>query len=62
MTADKNIKGYRNWEYAIHGDYHRNLDPSWCYTPTYFRKLKFVRNLIHKLRIEAHIPDAGEGV
>lgn len=37
---------YRNWEYARIGDYHRNLDPNWSYTPTYLRKMAFVRNFI----------------
>jgi len=34
---------YRSWEYARHGDYHRNLDPNWSYTPTYLRKMTFIK-------------------
>ncbi len=61
MKTDENIKGYRNWEYATRGDYHRNLDPNWSYAPTYLRKMTFIRDLIHKLPLEAHILDAGCG-
>jgi len=52
---------YRNWEYARRGDYHRNLDPNWSYTPTYLRKMNFIRGLIHELPMEARILDAGCG-
>ena len=54
-------KPYRGWEYADKGDYHRNLDPNWSYTPTYLRKMAFVRSQIQKLGKEARILDAGCG-
>jgi 2-polyprenyl-3-methyl-5-hydroxy-6-metoxy-1,4-benzoquinol methylase len=52
---------YRSWEYAHQGDYHRNLDPNWSYTPTYLRKMAFVKKLITTLPEKAHILDAGCG-
>jgi SAM-dependent methyltransferase len=57
-TAEKR---YRGWEYAICGDYHRNLDPNWSYTPTYLRKMAFVRSQIHSIGPDARILDAGCG-
>jgi SAM-dependent methyltransferase len=53
--------GYRGWEYAYQGDYHRNLDLNWRYAPTYLKKMKWVRNYIDKLSVEAKILDAGCG-
>jgi len=32
---DEQTKYYRCWEYSKKGDYHKNLDPDWSYTPTY---------------------------
>ena len=61
MKTDERIEVYRNWEYARCGDYHRNLDPNWSYTPTYLRKMAFVRNLISSLPLKARILDAGCG-
>ncbi|MEJ2723826.1 MAG: methyltransferase domain-containing protein [Deltaproteobacteria bacterium] len=52
---------YKGWEYAQKGDYHRNLDPNWSYTPTYLRKLHFVRKQIQNLGPDARILDAGCG-
>lgn len=52
---------YRGWEYARHGDYHRNLDPNWSYTPTYLRKMKWVRKYIDDLSMMTRILDAGCG-
>jgi len=52
---------YRGWEYEEKGDYHRNLDPNWSYTPTYLHKLDFVRKQIQKLGQAARILDAGCG-
>lgn len=52
---------YRGWDYAKSGDYHRNLDPNWSYTPTYLRKMAFVKNIIQALRKECPILDAGCG-
>ncbi len=55
---------YRSWEYARSGDYHRNLDPNWSYTPTYLRKMAYVRRFVDSLPRNARILDAacGEGV
>jgi 2-polyprenyl-3-methyl-5-hydroxy-6-metoxy-1,4-benzoquinol methylase len=52
---------YRSWEYARQGDYHRNLDPNWSYTPTYLRKMAFVKDFLKKFPDKAHILDAGCG-
>jgi SAM-dependent methyltransferase len=52
---------YRGWEYADKGDYHRNLDPNWSYTPTYLRKMAFVQNQIQDLGQGSRILDAGCG-
>lgn len=60
MNED-NVPFYRGWEYAEQGDYHRNLDPDWSYTPTYLRKLHFVRKQIQNLGQGARILDAGCG-
>ncbi len=55
---------YRGWAYAEYGDYHKQLDPNWSYTPTYLRKMSCVRKLIEALSGEARILDVacGEGV
>lgn len=57
-------KPYRGWEYARIGDYHRKLDPNWSYTPTYLRKMTFVRQFIESIPCDMKILDAacGEGV
>lgn len=60
MNEDK-APAYRGWEYSEKGDYHRNLDPNWSYTPTYLRKMAFVRNQIQALGQGARILDAGCG-
>jgi 2-polyprenyl-3-methyl-5-hydroxy-6-metoxy-1,4-benzoquinol methylase len=60
MNEDK-APAHRGWEYADKGDYHRNLDPNWSYTPTYLRKMAFVRGQIQKLGRGARILDAGCG-
>jgi 2-polyprenyl-3-methyl-5-hydroxy-6-metoxy-1,4-benzoquinol methylase len=52
---------YRGWEYIKKGDYHKNLDPNWAYTPTYLKKMKYVRNFLNKLPKETKILDAGCG-
>lgn len=59
--AVKPNQGYRGWEYARIGDYHRNLDPNWSYTPTYLRKMAFVRQKIRAKGKGARILDAGCG-
>ena len=52
---------FRGWEYAKHGDYHRNLDPNWSYTPTYCKRMAFVKRFIKKLPTNTRILDAGCG-
>jgi len=52
---------YKDWEYARLGDYHRNLDPNWSYTPTYLKKMSYVHNFIDGLPKNARILDAGCG-
>ncbi len=46
---------FRGWEYARKGDYHRNLDPNWSYTPTYLRKMQHIRRFLSGLPKEACI-------
>lgn len=58
---DGDKKGFRGWEYAKKGDYHKNLDPNWSYTPTYLKKMKFVRSFLDSLSKETRILDAGCG-
>ena len=55
---------FRAWEYAHAGDYHRNLDPNWSYTPTYLRKMAFVRAFVTSLPRSTKFIDiaCGEGV
>lgn len=52
---------YRGWEYARAGDYHKNLDPNWSYTPTYYKKMQFVKGILDNLPKDAKILDAGCG-
>lgn len=52
---------HRGWEYAKKGDYHRNLDPNWSYTPTYLRKMEFVQKIIEDSGKKVRILDAGCG-
>src|SRR5262245_3216258 len=51
---------YKAWEYATAGDYHRNLDPNWSYTPTYLRKMDAVKTFLRRFP-NAAILDAGCG-
>jgi len=55
---------YRGWEYATKGDYHRELDPNWSYTPTYLRKMHHVRRFLDNFSCNVRILDigCGEGV
>ncbi|MEO0258474.1 MAG: class I SAM-dependent methyltransferase [candidate division WOR-3 bacterium] len=55
------MTSHRDWEYATKGDYHRNLDPDWSYTPTYLQKMAFVRKFLDSLPRDARILDAGCG-
>ena len=51
----------RAGEYASRGDYHRNLDPSWDYYPTYIAKLDAVRAWLNRLPASTRVLDAGCG-
>lgn len=54
----------RGWVYAEQGDYHRNLDPNWSYTPTYLQKRKAVRRFmqgVHRQKLTLDL-GCGEGV
>jgi SAM-dependent methyltransferase len=51
----------RRGEYAARGDYHRTLDPSWDYYPTYLAKLEAVRRYLDALPRDTRVLDAGCG-
>ena len=51
----------RSGEYAARGDYHRALDPSWEYYPTYLAKMRAVRRYLDALPKSARVLDAGCG-
>ena len=51
----------RRGEYAARGDYHRSLDPSWEYYPTYIAKLEAVRRYLNALPSASRVLDAGCG-
>ena len=51
----------RGGEYAARGDYHRTLDPSWDYYPTYIAKLDAVRRYLNALPSTSRVLDAGCG-
>src|SRR5258708_19552440 len=51
----------RRGEYAARGDYHRTLDPSWDYYPTYIAKLDAVRRYLNALPPASRVLDAGCG-
>ncbi|MDW7973209.1 MAG: class I SAM-dependent methyltransferase [Thermodesulfovibrio sp.] len=55
------MANYRGWEYATKGEYHKNLDPDWSYTPTYLLKMAFVRSFLDRLPKNSKILDAGCG-
>ena len=52
---------FRGWVYARAGDYHRHLDPNWSYTPTYLKKMHYVRRFLGGLPKDEPILDAGCG-
>lgn len=52
---------FRDWEYAKKGDYHKNLDPNWSYTPTYLKKMYHVRKFLDSMPKESKTLDAGCG-
>jgi SAM-dependent methyltransferase len=51
----------RRGEYAARGDYHRVLNESWDYYPTYIAKLEAVRRWLDRLPAGAAVLDAGCG-
>src|SRR5262245_38884578 len=51
----------RGGEYAARGDYHRTLDPSWDYYPTYLAKMAVVRAYLDALPPGTPVLDAGCG-
>jgi SAM-dependent methyltransferase len=51
----------RRGEYEARGDYHRLLDDTWDYRPTYLAKLAAVRRHLDALPREAKVLDAGCG-
>ena len=57
----KSQQYYRGWDYAHRGDYHQRLDPHWAYTPTYLRKMKYVRCYLDGLNNNVRILDVGCG-
>jgi SAM-dependent methyltransferase len=62
MTGGGEAEGrIRGWEYAVRGDYHRNLDPNWSYAPTYRRKMYWVRQFLNALPPDHTVLDAGCG-
>jgi SAM-dependent methyltransferase len=51
----------RSGEYAARGEYHRTLDASWDYLPTYLAKLAYVRRWLDRLPPATRVLDAGCG-
>ena len=41
-----------------YGDYHRNLDPNWSYTPTYLQKMAILKRFLQQLPNKAAIFNA----
>jgi predicted SAM-dependent methyltransferase len=51
----------RTGEYALRGDYHRELSPDWEFYPTYLAKLDLVRRYLAALPAGTRVLDAGCG-
>ena len=51
----------RTGEYALRGDYHRQLSPDWEFYPTYLAKLNLVRRYLRSLAAGTRVLDAGAG-
>jgi ubiquinone/menaquinone biosynthesis C-methylase UbiE len=51
----------RRGEYAARGEYHRHLDDTWDYRPTYLAKMAAVRRHLNRLPPDARVLDAGCG-
>jgi SAM-dependent methyltransferase len=54
----------RDGEYAVRGDYHRHLDESWQFGPTYAAKMRWARVQLGRLPVGSAVLDigCGEGV
>ncbi len=48
-------------EYAVRGEYHKHLDPTWSYYPTYIAKLRLVRKYLRSVPRDWRILDVGCG-
>lgn len=59
--ADNAPTRIRDGEYAERGDYHRSLDPTWEYRPTYLAKLAMIRGYLDRLPRQTRVLDAGCG-
>ncbi|MBI2834820.1 MAG: class I SAM-dependent methyltransferase [Acidobacteria bacterium] len=55
------LPNLRLGEYATRGDYHRRLEPSWEFYPTYLAKLRLVRQYLDALPRDTRVLDAGCG-
>jgi predicted SAM-dependent methyltransferase len=51
----------RTGEYALRGDYHRELSPDWEFYPTYVAKRELVRRYLTALPASTRVLDAGCG-
>jgi SAM-dependent methyltransferase len=51
----------RAGDYALRGEYHRNLSPDWEFYPTYLAKVDLVRNYLKDLPAASRVLDAGCG-
>jgi SAM-dependent methyltransferase len=51
----------RTGEYALRGDYHRQLSPDWEFYPTYLAKLEMVRAYLSAAPAGTRVLDAGCG-
>lgn len=51
----------RTGEYALRGDYHRELSPDWEFYPTYLAKLDLVRRYLSALPAATRVLDTGCG-
>ena len=51
----------RRGEYEVRGEYHRHLDDTWDYRPTYLAKLAEVRSHLERFPRDTKVLDAGCG-
>jgi SAM-dependent methyltransferase len=59
MSAEPGVT--RAGDYASRGEYHRHLDASWDYLPTYLAKIAVVREYLESLPAGTRVLDAGCG-